>query len=74
MIITFARYVGRSTNESGLAFAMIASSRIRADCRRSARIIETFIQIDAFSTDGFEAILAEALSLDALGIVDAIEI
>lgn len=64
----------RSTNEPGLALAVVASSAVRADRRRPAGITETLVQVHALGADGFEAILAEALPFDALGIVDAIEI
>lgn len=70
----FARYMGRSANKTRLAFAMVASSSVGADRRRSTRIGKALVEIHAFGTNGFETILAEALSLDALGIVDAIEI
>jgi hypothetical protein len=66
--------MGRSANKSRLAFAMVASPSVRADRRRSTWISKTLVQIYAFGTDGFKAILAETLSLDALGIVNAIEI
>lgn len=66
--------MGWSANKSRLALAMIASSSVCADRCRSAGIVKALIQIHAFSTDGLEAILAEALSFDALSIVDAIEI
>lgn len=66
--------MGRSTDESGLAFAVVASSGVRADRRGSTGISETLVQIHAFGADRLEAVLAEALPLDALGIVDAIEI
>lgn len=66
------------TNESRLALATIASPSVRADRRGSAGIFESeiraLVEIRALGTDGFETVLAEALSLDALGIVDAIEI
>lgn len=66
--------MGWSANKSRLALAMIASSSVCADRCRSAGIVKALIQIYAFSTDGLEAILAEALSFDALSIIDAIEI
>jgi len=72
--LTFAGYVRWSTDESGLALAVITSSGIRANRRRSTGIVEAFVHIHALSAEGFEAVLAEALALDALGIVDAIEI
>lgn len=53
---------------------MVASSGIRADRRRPAGISKALVQIHTLGTDGFEAILAEALPFDALGIVDAIKI
>lgn len=66
--------MGRRANKSRLALAMIASSSVCTDRSRSTGISKAFVQIHAFGSDSFEAILAEALSLDALGIVDTIEI
>lgn len=66
--------MGWSANKSRLALAMVASSSVCADRRRSAGIRKALVQIHAFGTDGLEAILTEALSFDALSIVDAIEI
>lgn len=66
--------MGRCADESGLALAMIASAGVRADRCRSAGIGEALVQVHALGADGFEAVLAEALFLDALGIVDTIEV
>lgn len=66
--------MGRSANKSRLALAMVASSSICADRRWPTRISKALVQVHAFSTDGLKAVLAEALSFDALGIVHAIEI
>lgn len=73
-MITFTCNVGRSANESGFAFAMIASSSIRTDRCGSTGIRKTLVEIYTIGTNGLEAILAEALSFDALGIVNAIEV
>lgn len=64
----------RSTDKAGLALAVVASSGVRADRCRPAGISKALVQIRALGADGFEAILAETLALDAFGIVDAIEI
>lgn len=64
----------RGTGKSRLALAVVASSGVGADRRRPAGIGDALVHIHALGADGFEAILAEALALDALGIVDAIEI
>lgn len=53
---------------------MVASPGICADRRRPAGISKALVQIHTLGTNGFEAIFAEALPFDALGIVDAIEI
>lgn len=66
--------MGRSANKSRLTLAMVTSSNIRADRRWPTRISKALVQIHAFSTNGLEAILAEALSLDTFGIVNTIEI
>lgn len=66
--------MGRSTNESGFAFAMIASSTIRTDRCGSTGISETLVQIYALGTDSLETIFTEALPFNALGIVNAIKI
>lgn len=73
-MITFTCYVRRSTNESGFAFAMIASSNIRTDRCGSAGISKTLVYIYALGTDSLKAVFTEALPFDALGIVDAVKV
>lgn len=71
---SFARYLRRCSYKSSLALALIASSSVSANCCRSAGVRCAFVEILALRAYGFEAFLAEALTLDTLSIVDAIEV
>lgn len=64
----------RSSNETGLAFAMVTSSSIAADRCRSTRVRKTLVDVHAFSCNSLEPVLAEALAFYALGIVHTVEV
>lgn len=66
--------MGRGTNETRLAFAVITTPRVGADRCRPTRIRKTLVNVHALGSNGFESVLAEALLFDALGVVHAIEV
>lgn len=53
---------------------MVTSSRVGTDRRWPAGIRETLVEVCAFSPNGLESVLTEALTLDALRVVHAVEV
>lgn len=73
-LYTFAGNVWRGADESSLTVTLESTLRIRTDGGWSAGVRRTFVQVFADRADGLEAVLAETLALDALGIVDAVKV
>lgn len=71
---SFASDVRRCPDESCFTFAVITSSCVSTDRCRSTRIVQTLVHVFALGCHRLETIFTETLSLDALGIVNAIEI
>ncbi len=74
IIITFAWSRGRFADKAGLAFATMAADQVGADRVGSARSLEALVDIDASRARRGETVPAETLSVQALGVVDAVEI
>lgn len=72
--LTFAWNVRRRADETSLTLALVTTLYVGTNGRRSARVRRAFVHVLADCADGFEAVLAETLALDALGIVDAVKV
>lgn len=66
--------MGRSSDETRLAFAVVTAPRVAADRCRPTGIRNTLVDVHALGSNRFEPVLAEASPLDALGVVHAIEV
>ena len=64
----------RSTDEASLAVALEVTLRVRANGIRSAGVRRALVQVFANGANGFETVFAEALALDALCVVHAVEV
>lgn len=66
--------MGRSSDETRLAFAVVTAPRVAADRCRPTGIRNTLVDVHALGSNRFEPVLAEASPLNALGVVHAIEV
>lgn len=64
----------RGTNETRFTLAVVTAPRVAADRSSSAGVGKTLVEVHALSTHSLEAVFTEALSLDALGVVRAVEV
>ena len=71
---TFAWCQRWFSDESGLAFAFVASGRVSADRERTARVGGAFVDVDAGGSFGHESVATETLAVDTLGVVDAVKV
>lgn len=65
---------GWFADKSGLAFAPVATSQIGTQRIGSTRLFEALVDIDTSGSFGDKSLEAEALSVHALGVADAVEI
>jgi hypothetical protein len=71
---SFARGCWGFADETGFAFATMTAGQIGANRVGSARRFGAFVDIDASGSFRLETVAAETLTVQAFGVVDAIEI
>ena len=74
MAQTSAGSEGWFADKSGLTFAPVATSQIGTQRIGSTRLFEALVDIDTSGSFGDKSLEAEALSVHAFGVADAVEI